>query len=323
MYKLPINLLVLINCLVYVRACTNLLALTKVDAWVHKQNKWNGEKIEGTSFYLLDTYRTIDITKGNVSELCLSSIKDFTNLEELSLISVGLERIEAGAFERVPKLAHLSLAVNNLTEIKRGIFNTIPRLTVLYLSGNKIQYIEDGAFEQLAYLKSVHLDRNQLTSVGGNLFRGCPRIQRLDFSSNQIGKISQDSFQDIRPSSSSRPIDIRLINNRISIFEPEALDMLPPVYLHLEKNYINIVSIIFHKLRENSKLYMNNNNIQCIPDDVLERMRDTTIDVYLLDNPIDCGCLDRPEEIIGDEKYGKGSLYYNSTINCQFRSPFY
>lgn len=296
--------------------CADKLALGKINAWTHQRVFESGRSHEDINFNLLDTYATIDVTKANVTHLCEGMIKNFPRLQSLSLINVNLSRIDPGAFQKLPKLMELSLSVNKLTEINREVFQGLQMLTNLYLSSNQISVIEAGAFSNMPHLKSVHLDRNKLTEINGNLFDGSPRIRHLDFSLNAIERVASYAFNDIRPDISEiRSVTIKLSGNGIFDFAPDSLEQLPVVQLHLERNRLTSFEAIFHTVQENSQLYLNHNQITCIPDDVLDFMKNTTISVYVLDNPFDCSCLNNIRDSLAYEIYGTGQLVYNETCN--------
>ncbi|CAH1154165.1 unnamed protein product [Phaedon cochleariae] len=296
--------------------CVDKNALYNVNATVHLTLHGSGLKVLNVNFYTLERYVTIDVTQANVTDLCEGIIKNFMNLDSLSLINVNLSRIEPEAFQKVPKLRKLSLAVNKLTEIVKGSFNNLEALEFLYLSANEISTIEENAFGSLINLRKIHLDRNKIVGLNGNLFHGCARLSLINLKFNMIESITKASFQDLRPNHQSS-ITIQLNKNRIRDVDPSTFGMSNPVILHLEGNYLDATSDLLYGLKEYSKLYLDGNQVRCLADDVIENMRNTTKDLSLLNNPMDCDCMDRIDERL-DEVYGTGKLEYSSTFPCLF-----
>lgn len=300
--------------------CANKTALYSVNATVQPEITEKGRRISD-NFYVLENFAVIHVYQANVTELCEGMVKNFRNLEILSLINVNLSKIQPNAFQHLKNLRELSLAVNHLTEIVRDVFTTIPSLEILYLSSNEISNIEASSFAEMPNLKRIHLDRNNLVTINGNLFGGCRKLNTVDFRFNQIQSIGKNAFEDLTPDNGD-PITIRLNQNLITDINSNAFAQLNPVYLHLENNRLNSITELFRSVKESSKIYLNKNQFVCIPDDVILNMRDTSKDLSILDNPLSCECMDRIAELLGEETYGKGQLSYNSTFPCDSMKQF-
>lgn len=300
--------------------CANKTALYSVNATVQADITERGMTVSD-NFYLLENFAVIHVYQANVTELCESMVKNFLKLQILSLINVNLSKIQPNAFQNLVKLKELSLAVNHLTDIVQGVFTTLPALEILYLSSNEISYIQEDSFAGMLNLKRVHLDRNKIVSINGNLFRNCPKINVIDFRFNQIENIGINAFDDLRPDN-TEPMTIRLNQNRISNIEANAFTELNPVILHLENNHLDSVTELFHSVKEMSKIYLDKNRFACIPDDVILNMRDTSKDLSILNNPLSCDCVDHIGELLAEELYGKGQLFYNSTFPCDSIKQF-
>lgn len=300
--------------------CANKTALYAVNATVHPDIRSKGVTTS-SNFYLLENFAIIHVYQANVTDLCEGMVKNFPRLEILSLISVNLSRVQPNAFQKLDKVRELSLAVNFLTEIVRGVFTTLPALETLYLSANQISKIEEDAFSNMPQLKTVHLDRNKLVTIDGNIFRGCIGINKVDFRFNQIQSIGKNSFDDLRPDNTN-PISILLSRNVINDIDADAFKEVNPVILHLENNRLNSITELFHGVKESSKIYLNRNLFECIPDDVILNMRDTSKDLSILENPLQCDCIDRIDKLLGEEIYGKGQLSYNSSFPCDSVKQF-
>lgn len=319
MYLISVFLLVLF-CNECYSLCPNKTALYAVNATIHTDVRSPGMRISD-NFYLYENFAVIHVYQANVTEMCEGMVKNFPKLQILSLINVNLSKIQPNAFQNLENLKELSLAVNHLSDITQGVFTNLPALETLYLSANEISYVQEDSFAGMLNLKRVHLDRNKIVSINGNLFRNCPKINEIDLRFNQIQNIEKNAFEDLRPDNTD-PITIRLNQNLINNIDANAFSELNPVILHLENNQLNSITELFHGVKELSKIYLDKNRFACIPDDVILNMRDTSKDLSILNNPLSCDCMDRIGEVLNEELYGKGQLFYNSTFPCDSLKQF-
>ncbi|CAG9760590.1 unnamed protein product [Ceutorhynchus assimilis] len=296
-------------------------ALSSVDALVHKQINSRAIFHREENFNSLDGYINIDVVRANASRLCTGMVKNFPALESLAFINANLTEIEPGTFQDVPRLKKVYLSVNLIKHLPRGVFNTVPSIKIIYLSRNEIETIEDAAFSLMPNLKSVHLDHNKLTSLSGNVFFGSPLISQVDFSHNELTSINRNSFDDLRPSSHISHIDIFLQSNKINSIDSEALRPLKPVNLYLQRNEITRLSEIITALREKSRVYLENNKVTCVPDDALQIIKATDLKVYLRNNPVQCECVERIDNILDEES--RGELNVVTTLPCNVDFPFF
>lgn len=296
--------------------CTNIEALYNITARVHLTRSEKGFNYNG-NLYNLDQHEVIDVTQGNVTDLCEGIVKKFPKLQVLSLINVNISKIQPNAFLDVPKLRVLSLSVNNLTEIENGCFNNIPRLEILYLSGNNIHTIGNTAFQNFHHLKKVHLDRNQLTRLEANIFSGSPNLHLLDLRFNLLTIVDKNNFPHLQPTFKG-PITFLLESNQIDDVDPSTFEFNNPVKLHLQKNKLSTISNLFHGLRDYSTLNLDENLLSCLPDDVLDNIKTTNKNISIKQNPITCDCLKNIENSLGDgeELFGVGVLEYSSMFQC-------
>lgn len=107
--------------------------------------------------------------------------EDFVNLQNLSLINVGLTSLKG--FPKLPMLKRLELSDNRLT----GGLNALagcPNLSTLNLSGNKLKEVESlEPLKDLPNLKSVDLFNCEVTSLEGyrgKVFELIPHLKYLD-----------------------------------------------------------------------------------------------------------------------------------------------
>ncbi|KAL3270214.1 hypothetical protein HHI36_009270 [Cryptolaemus montrouzieri] len=295
----------------------NITALSSVDAiTVNKEGVT--EKHYGVNFNLMDGYRAIYVTKANVNQLCEGIVKFFNKLEELNLIGINISSIEKFAFQHVPKLTKLSLAVNNLTEFKSGYVNEIKTLKVLYLTSNLLRTIDDDAFNNMIHLKRIYLNRNELTNINGAWFRNCSKLELIDLSHNKITRIPSGAFQNLRPTSYDHFVQYKLGFNQISSISPEALDTNKEfLILRLDSNRLMALSLpVFKNIMRVNSLVLNSNYIACMEDDILKELKTSAMSLHLVNNPLQCDCMDKFDKFLIDNSI-QATFYYNTTFNCQ------
>ncbi|XP_070494853.1 acidic leucine-rich nuclear phosphoprotein 32 family member A isoform X2 [Chironomus tepperi] len=106
---------------------------------------------------------------------------EFTTLEKLSLINVGLTSLKN--FPKLPSLKKLELSDNRISNGLNHLL-TSPKLTSLNLSGNKIKDFEElKPLATLEKLETLDLFNNDVTSTENyrnNVFRLIPSLKFLD-----------------------------------------------------------------------------------------------------------------------------------------------
>ncbi|KAF7278934.1 acidic leucine-rich nuclear phosphoprotein 32 mapmodulin [Rhynchophorus ferrugineus] len=106
---------------------------------------------------------------------------DFTNLENLSLINVGLTSLKG--FPKLPNLKKLELSDNRISG-GLDILETSPKLTYLNLSGNKIKDLDTlEPLKHFKELKNLDLFNNEATGIDNyreKIFKMIPNLKYLD-----------------------------------------------------------------------------------------------------------------------------------------------
>ncbi|CAH1164960.1 unnamed protein product [Phyllotreta striolata] len=122
---------------------------------------------------------------------------EFTNLESLSLINVGLTSLKG--FPKLPNLKKLELSDNRIAN-GLNLLETSPKLTHLNLSGNKIKDLETlEPLKNLKNLKNLDLFNNEATTVENyreNVFKLIPSLKYLDGYDEQDGEAEEDTDLD-------------------------------------------------------------------------------------------------------------------------------
>lgn len=194
---------------------------------------------------------------------------------------------------------------------------------MIHLTSNLIRSIEDGAFALMPRLEKVYLAHNQIAQLTGNIFFGSIQMSLVDLSFNKLVAIEENNFEDLklREGSPKFPIKILLQRNQIENVAREALADLRPVLLHLEYNQISRISQIVSGVPNGSRVFVDGNRIECIPDDVLERVEDGIVQLWVQSNPVTCECLKKVQELVNNGI--EGQLIVSSTLPCDLFSIFF
>lgn len=123
-----------------------------------------------------------DLNLDNCRSTSIVGLTDeFVNLENLSLINVGLTTLKG--FPKLPNLKKLELSDNRISN-GLNYLHTSPKLTHLNLSGNKIKDLEAlQPLKEFKHLKSLDLFNNEATSIDNyreKIFNLIPSLKCLD-----------------------------------------------------------------------------------------------------------------------------------------------
>lgn len=218
-----------------------------------------GEHIDGFTHH---SVTRVYFTSGtNISHVLTEIFEAFPNLEDFSMLSLGLPRIQEGAFDDAGNLIALSINDNLLTELESNRFVTLSRLlhldlghnrieTIhsdafnmlislqnLFLGNNRLQNLEVGTFTQLPALRSIFLNTIQLRSIDGRLFASNTEMSKVFIYNSEINAIGND-FLDNLPQLSI--IDLRgndCIDAAFSIDEDNTIDMIRPRFSQCFTNF--------------------------------------------------------------------------------------
>lgn len=123
-----------------------------------------------------------DLNLDNCRSTSIVGLSDeFVNLENLSLINVGLTSLKG--FPKLPNLKKLELSDNRISN-GLNLLTTSPKVTHLNLSGNKIKDLEAlQPLKEFKHLKSLDLFNNEATSIDKykeKIFGLIPSLKCLD-----------------------------------------------------------------------------------------------------------------------------------------------
>lgn len=300
--------------------CPDRWALSSVDVWAHRNVKGSGEHFTNISLNNVDNYQMVEVIKANASVLCEGMVKNFPRLLYLTFIEANISQISPGTFQELPNLLHLSLAVNHLTSIERYQFQNLNTLAVLYLSSNEIENIDENAFDDLTQLKKIFLDRNKIMEINGNWFLKLKQISVISLAFNKITRVQTNAFT--LPKNSR--VEIRLQHNEIEQIDPSAViglgnyNEIPYLSLKLDHNNISDITVEFlnsmDKLQSN--LLFNYNTISCLQTETIRSLKNVTISLSLLSNPLDCDCLNTISNFQKDHVL-RANIFYSSSLECK------
>lgn len=164
--------------------------------------------------------REVRIFNSNIPIILNQLFTTFTNLDQMTISSSGLARIQTGAFDGAQRLTillvlfnrqlrtiqpnafvgasaltNIDLGENEIDTIHESAFNGLMSLRFLLLDNNKISQIPFNVFQPLPLVEVIVLDHNLLTSLSGRIFSNNPRISQINISDNRINAIGS-SFLD-------------------------------------------------------------------------------------------------------------------------------
>jgi len=133
---------------------------------------------------------------------------EFTALEKLSLINVGLTSLKS--FPKLPSLKKLELSDNRISNGLNHLL-TSPKLTILNLSGNKIKDFEElKPLSNMEKLEILDLFNNEVTSAENyrnNVFRLIPSLKFLDGFDKDDNEAPSDDDDEINGNESDEDGD--------------------------------------------------------------------------------------------------------------------
>ncbi|XP_067013167.1 acidic leucine-rich nuclear phosphoprotein 32 family member A [Anabrus simplex] len=129
-----------------------------------------------------DPEEIFDLNLDNCRSTSIVGLSDeFTNLNVLSLINVGLTSLKG--FPKLPNLRKLELSDNRISG-GLNLLHTSPKLTHLNLSGNKIKDLDTlEPLKEFKNLKNLDLFNNEATCVDNyreKVFSLIPSLKYLD-----------------------------------------------------------------------------------------------------------------------------------------------
>jgi len=170
-----------------------------------------------------------------------------------------------------------------------GELSSFKNLETLILSNNKLIGLPDQAFgkTELSNLSYVDLSGNRITTIGQKTFFKLPKLQRITLDHNLIKNVTNETFT----------------------FEKEDSKLLLIFLRHNNLTEDSIEKGSFSNMNQTVFLYLNNNQITYLKEDVFKPMLDEKNDLFiaLWSNPFVCDC--RSLWMIQDKIYLRKRLH--------------
>lgn len=156
-----------------------------------------------------------------------------------------------------PDVKHIDLSQNKITSVDYTLTFYI-NLLRLDLSHNKIQSLGSHNFDRQENLTFLNVSFNQISRLGKGTFRGLKVLKLLDISNNSIESVEGSAFKD------TFELEVLIFsNNKITYFEDPS---------------------VFKNLRKLKFLYLDGNQIVDVPNQVLQNLPYSSIEVLRLSN---------------------------------------
>ncbi|GAB1291917.1 Leucine-rich repeat LGI family member 4 [Apodemus speciosus] len=110
-----------------------------------------------------------------------------TTLLSLSLVRMGVSRLKAGSFLKMPSLHLLLFTSNTFSVIEGDAFIGLSYLQYLFIEDNKIGSISKNALRGLRSLTHLSLANNHLEALPRFLFRGLETLTHVDLLNASVG----------------------------------------------------------------------------------------------------------------------------------------
>ena len=256
----------------------------------------------------------LDYTFNNISNIPVTVMENYTQLQQLLLRRNGVRKIEPGTFKKQIRLRELMLNHNKLTSIEAGTFKGLRSLETLDLKFNSIENIKDGAFTDcsalqeldlsdnaisdlptgvfgdLKALKTLILRSNTIKSLTAGLLNGLGVLKSLDMNANIIDTVEPVAYQE-------SPVlkELYLNDNRLDFsIDAESLEALYNFKylkaLGLGGNEVPFIksSAVFESLKYED-LNISHSSVSVIHNGSLNRLRYLKT-LHLYNNPLICDC---------------------------------
>nr|CAD7255831.1 unnamed protein product [Timema shepardi] len=227
----------------------------------------------------------LNLSNNRYKEMNCETFSKFSYLLELYIASNQINQISPCVFKDLSSLTKLDISKNLLTSLSHSVFRPLKKLLFLDLNGNLITFIHNETFSELKKMAYLDLSNNHLSELGPELFSSNIRLSVIKLRGNFLAfldshllKNSEGVFEfDI---SSNKLLNITstfFYRRKLLFIGGEEHDIIlfkyfkPSHSLNLSHNMINTIPC--NLLEGNSNLremYLNNNNITSLCDDMLQ-----------------------------------------------------
>lgn len=234
-----------------------------------------------------ETYKFFEATGNNLTTLDANFLTDIANVEEIWLINNDIKEIKPGAFKNLSDVA-LVISDNKIQNISNGVFTNLTGITSLNLRNNLIESIEQNAFTNMTRLKEINLSNNFVKIWMSDWFVGTQLIH-IDFSNNLIENLPENAFEFAR-NYSQIVHKINLKSNKLIMLN--SFSGLSKVNnLYLSNNSIETIAENVFEKSEITYVDLSKNNIKCLPENMGNILKKDQC-TKLFFNPWNCTCFD-------------------------------
>lgn len=211
---------------VYTVECTSVVVTNENDildfSAQHEPNRGNSdvrradfrrsqmETIPSNLFDVFPNLQQLSAVNVGMNRLNVGTLRNCGNLNSLSLINGAISRLDNGVFRNCPSLLQVNMGDNQLNFIGENIFRDTPSLHTVMFHNNRLTELPERIFQNAGYLRQIVFSNNQISRISSNLFRGNPALTWINLAHNQLTEIPAQAF------SALRIISLSLNNNLIS-----------------------------------------------------------------------------------------------------------
>uniref|UniRef100_A0A6A7FTQ7 Chaoptin-like n=3 Tax=Hirondellea gigas TaxID=1518452 RepID=A0A6A7FTQ7_9CRUS len=200
---------------------------------------------------------------------------DFPSVSSLILSKNNISMIDHDTFMRLPDLKELDLSENAISALPNNVLYPLSKLLQINLRKNFLTTLQPGQFNE-SIINVINLSGNMIESIQSNAFQDLLFIHTLDLGSNKIKRIDDDAFYN------TPYLHILKINdNQLSTFKEEYFSMSIPVprtelrLLDLSGNDIMFLQApAFKLLSKLTWLSLAKNRLSLFPADVVQILPD-------------------------------------------------
>ena len=216
-----------------------------------------------------DTTITLDVSHNNISRLTAASFtnKGVSQLTSLYIYNNAIRNIDPEAFRSLANLKSLFIGMNKLTHIHPDTFARNTKIEELDLHGNSFSLGDEWPFQSLVSLCVLNLSDCNLSNIPEEAFQKTVNLSRLDVSKNKLTYIDDHLFANLK--------SLTFLNLSVNLL--------------ISVDFLQVISTA--NLR-NIDLYLYNNMLDNISDEVLKRMAYLK-NLSIHQNPFLCSCFDR------------------------------
>jgi Leucine-rich repeat (LRR) protein len=184
---------------------------------------------------------------------------DFSGLVGVWSIDLSLNQIGSlppTIFANLTELGHLNLSGNALTDLQPFLLKDLQRLSTFSVAGNRLEFLPAKMFAGNPKLTEIYLSENRIKTIEAGAFADIFEIKILNLSNNMLSSLSTDIFPVLRSRYS-----LHLANNKINSIDPETFSGINLRILNIEGNEIQDVSFLGGILSPIWKLNLSKNKL--------------------------------------------------------------